>query len=128
MPYIVTSQTSLPVQEQFRKQGVRFGRDLILKSNHRPYVNIKIFLDSIKTVLLSYFVLLQSLAGFAAEDVVLLMDNCSAHVTRDVIRLPTAAFSGSELIAISIPSSVQVFGWRSFHYCKSLVLTAILVP
>jgi hypothetical protein len=50
MVYIVTSQNSSPVQEPLGKQGVCLGRDLVLKSNHRPYVNAEIFLDYIEIV------------------------------------------------------------------------------
>jgi hypothetical protein len=80
-PYIVTSQNSLPVQEQLRNYGVRFGRDLILKSNSRTNVNAEIFLDDIRRVFLPYVIELRSLAGLVAEDAVLLMANCSSHVT-----------------------------------------------
>jgi hypothetical protein len=40
-------------------------------------------------VFLSYLLWLRGLAGFAAEDAVLLMDTCSAHVNEDVIHLLT---------------------------------------
>jgi hypothetical protein len=49
---------SLPlyvVMSQLRKRGVRFGRDLILKSNSRPYVNAEIFPDFIGSVFLKAF-------------------------------------------------------------------------
>jgi hypothetical protein len=61
MPYIVTSQNSSPVQKQLRKQLVPFGRDLILKSNDRPYVSAEIFLDDIKIMFLLYLVWLRGL-------------------------------------------------------------------
>jgi hypothetical protein len=88
-PYITKSQNSSLVQEQPRKHGVRFRRDLILKSNHRPYVNTEIFLDYIKTVFLSYLVWLRGLDEFAIKGAILLMDNYSDHVTDHVIRLLT---------------------------------------
>jgi hypothetical protein len=86
-PYIVTSQNSSPVQEQLRKHGVRFRRDLILKSNSRPYINAGIFLDYIRSVFLPYVIGLRNLARLVVEEAVLLMDNCSSHVTDDVSRL-----------------------------------------
>jgi hypothetical protein len=91
MPYIITSQNSPAVQEQLRQQGVRFGRDLILKSDHRPYVKAEIFLEDVRTLFLPYLVCVRGLGAFAAEEAVLLMENCSAHVTDDVIRLLTEA-------------------------------------
>jgi hypothetical protein len=90
-PHIVTSQNSSPVQEQLRKHGVRFGRDLTLKSNSSPYVNAEIFLDYIRSVFLPYAIAFRSLAGLVAEDAILLMDNCSSHVTDHVIHLLTEA-------------------------------------
>jgi hypothetical protein len=89
LPHITTSQNSPAVQEQQREHGVHFGRDLILKSNHKPYVNAEIFLEYVRTVLLPYRVCVRGLGVFAAEEAVFLMDNCSAHVTDDVIRLLT---------------------------------------
>jgi hypothetical protein len=84
---MVTKQNSAPVQKQLRKHGLRLERELILKSNPRPYVKAGIFLDSIKTLFLPYFIRIRGLAGFAAEDAILLMENWSAHATDDVIRL-----------------------------------------
>jgi hypothetical protein len=71
MPYRVTSENSSSVQEQLRKQGVRFGKDLILKSDRRPYVNTKIFLDDIKIVFLSFLVGFRDLAEFSTEHTVM---------------------------------------------------------
>jgi hypothetical protein len=90
-PYIITSPNSSPVQKQLRKHGVRFGRELILRSNHRPYVNGEIFLDFIKTVFLPYLAWLRGLAECSAEDTVLFMHNSSVHVTDDVMCLLTEA-------------------------------------
>jgi hypothetical protein len=91
MPYIIKSQNSPAVQEQLRQHGVRFGRDLILKSTHRPYVSAENFLEYVRTVFLPYLVCVRGLGAFPAEKAVLLMANCSAHVTDDVIRLLTEA-------------------------------------
>jgi hypothetical protein len=91
MPYIITSQNSPAVQEQLRQHRVRFGRDLILTSNHRPYVNAEIFLEYVRTVFLPSLVCVLGLGAFAAEEAVSLMDNCSAHVTDGMIHLLTEA-------------------------------------
>jgi hypothetical protein len=87
----MTLQTSPAVQEQLRQQGVRFRRDLILKSNWRPYVNAEIFLEDVTTVFLPYLVCVRGLGAFAAEEAVALMDDMSGHVTDDVIPLLTEA-------------------------------------
>jgi hypothetical protein len=45
IPYITPLQDSPPVRAQLKKRGVRFGTDLIMKSNAKPYINAEIFLD-----------------------------------------------------------------------------------
>jgi hypothetical protein len=70
-PLIVVLKNCSPVQEQLRKQGVLFGRDSILKSNHRSYFKVKIFFDDMKTVFLSHLVCLRGLAESAADDAAL---------------------------------------------------------
>jgi hypothetical protein len=52
-------------------------------------MSAEIFLEYVGTVLLPYLVWLQGLGAFAAEEAVSLMDNCSAQVTDDLIRLLT---------------------------------------
>jgi hypothetical protein len=80
-PYRITSQASTSVQEQLKKEGVRFGTHFVLRSNPSPYINATIFLDYIRTVFLPNLVELRTLDGFAQETGVLLMDNCLSHVT-----------------------------------------------
>jgi hypothetical protein len=53
-----------------RKAGFRVGRELILKSNLRPYVKAESFLDYIKILFLLDLVAPRGLAEFAAEDAV----------------------------------------------------------
>jgi hypothetical protein len=48
----VTSQNAALVPEQLKKHGVRFGMDLVMKSNGRPSINAETFRDSILIVLL----------------------------------------------------------------------------
>jgi hypothetical protein len=43
--YSVTSQDSLPVRENLKKRGARFGIDFILKARSKPYINAEFFLD-----------------------------------------------------------------------------------
>jgi hypothetical protein len=81
IPGIITSQDSLSVREQLKKHGVRFGTDLIMKSNAKPYVSAGIFLDHVQTVFLPNLAELRRLDEFAEEMAVLLMDNCRSHIT-----------------------------------------------
>jgi hypothetical protein len=78
---ILPSQDSPSVREQLKKHGVRFGTDLIMKSNAKPYVSAEIFLDSIQTVFLPNLAELWRLDEFAEEIAVFLMDRCSSHIT-----------------------------------------------
>jgi hypothetical protein len=87
--YIVTSQNSSPIQECLNVNGIRFGRDLILKSNQKHYINAGIFFDDLRTVFFPDRVRLPHLAEFATEDAVLTMDNCLDRITHDVIRFLT---------------------------------------
>jgi hypothetical protein len=106
IPYLITSQNSSTVQEHFQKQGVRFDRDFTLKINSKPYLNTGIFLDYIRTVFLPYIDTLHGLAVFAREDSILLMDNCSAYVSDDAIRILTEAMvHGITLHHIQLRSS-----------------------
>jgi hypothetical protein len=81
----VTSQNSPTVQEHFKRHAVRSGRDFASKFNQKPYLNASMFLDSIRTICLPYIDGFRSLAVFAQEIVVLLMDNCLAQVSHDAI-------------------------------------------
>jgi hypothetical protein len=104
--YIVTSQNSLTVQEHFKTQDVRFGRDFALKFNQKPYFNAGIFIDYLRTILLPYIDALHGLAVLAQEIAFLLMVHCSADVSDAVIRLPTEA----RVRVISFaPHTTQVF-------------------
>jgi hypothetical protein len=44
------SQAFAPVREQLKKHGVRFGTNLVVKSNPKPYIHAEIFFDDIRTV------------------------------------------------------------------------------
>jgi hypothetical protein len=89
--YTVTSQDSVPVQEQLKKHGVRFGTELILKSNRKPYVKAEIFLDCVQTVFLPSLSEFRTLDEFTEEFAVLLMARYSSQLTADVIGLLTEA-------------------------------------
>jgi hypothetical protein len=73
-PYIITLQAPILVQEQLKKDGVRFSTDFVLRSNPSPYINAEIFLDYIWTVFILNLAELRTLDAFTDETGVLLMD------------------------------------------------------
>jgi hypothetical protein len=118
LPYIVISQNSPTVQEQLKKQSVPVGRDMILQLNQKPYIHADIFLDYMRTVFLPYLDALRGLAVFAQEIVVLLMDNCSAHVSDGVIRILTDARVRVITFAPHTTQVFQVFDLILFNVLK----------
>jgi hypothetical protein len=62
-----------------------------VKSNQRPGINAGIFLDHVRTVFFTYLLALRSLAAFSQEISFAFIDNSSAPVADDVIRLLTEA-------------------------------------
>jgi hypothetical protein len=105
-PYIATSQNSLPVRENLKKRGVRFGTDFILKARSKPYINADFFVDYIRTMFLPNLTELQALEDFTDEDAVLLMDNCPSHVTDEVLRLLRDSRVG---VITWAPHTTQIF-------------------
>jgi hypothetical protein len=106
LPYIVTSQNSSTVQKHLKTHGVHFGKDFTLEFNQKPYVNVGIFPNYIRTIFLPYIDTLRSLTVFSEEVVVILMDNCSAHASDDVIGIVTEA---SVHVITFAPRTTQVF-------------------
>jgi hypothetical protein len=85
-PYIITSQDAPSVREQLKKRGVRFGTDLIMKSNAKPYINAEIFVDYVLTVLIPNLAEPRRLDEFAEEMTVFSMDHCPSHIRSPVMR------------------------------------------
>jgi hypothetical protein len=98
MPYVVTSQDSLPVREALKKHGMRLGTDLVLKHRAKPYINAEVFEEYIRMVFLPNLNELRSLEEFANEEAVLLMDNCPSHV-------------GELILGILRDARVRVISW-----------------
>jgi hypothetical protein len=79
---------------------------MILKFNQKPYINTDIGIHYIRTIFLRSIDAFHGLAVFANEAAVLLMDNCSAHVSDDMIRILTEAMVSVITFA---PHTNQVF-------------------
>jgi hypothetical protein len=108
--YIITLQAATLVQEWLKKEGVRFSTDFIMRSNPKPYINPKIFLDYIRTVFLPNLAELWNLDGFAEETGVLLMDNCPSPVMSQMI---SSVFSPKHECASQLLHHIQL---KSFKF------------
>jgi hypothetical protein len=84
-PYIIASQDCSSVREQVKKHGVRFGTDLIMKSDAKPYIDAEIFLDYVQTAFRPLLAGLRRLDEVAEEMVVLLIDDCPSDITSDMM-------------------------------------------
>jgi hypothetical protein len=72
-------------------RGVRFGVDLVLRQRSKPYVNAVLFLEYVKNILIHYLNELLESEQMKACEAVLLMDNCSLHVSDDIVAVLTNA-------------------------------------
>jgi hypothetical protein len=81
-PYVVTSQDSAALHRALEKIGMQIGRDLILRQPSKLNINVDLFENYIRTVFRPHV---------GGEDAVLLMDNCSPHLTPTVIGLLSEA-------------------------------------
>jgi hypothetical protein len=86
---MVTLPNSSTIHAHLKKQGVRFGRDFALEFNDKPYFNAGIFHDYIRTIFLRYSDNVRGLTVLAHEIVFLVMDDCSARLSDDIICLLT---------------------------------------
>jgi hypothetical protein len=74
-----------------QKTGRRFGRDFALQLNQKPYINAGIFLDYIRIIFVPYIDTFRGLAVLTQEISILLLDDCSAHFSDDVVHILTEA-------------------------------------
>jgi hypothetical protein len=88
---VVKSQDSAAVRRDLEANGIQIGRDLMLKHRDRPYVKAELFEDYLWSVFLPHAMISRIVKDRRKEDAVLLMDNCSPHITRRVIELLSTA-------------------------------------
>jgi hypothetical protein len=91
--------------------------DLALKFNQKPYWEVGICRNHIRTILLVYFDILHRPAVLAQEIAFLLMGDCSVHISDDVICILTEA-----------RACVIIFAPHPTHIFQLLVLTRVGVP
>jgi hypothetical protein len=72
-------------------RGFRLGVDLVLRQRSKSYVSRDLFLEYITKIFLQYLNELQELEEFETCEAVLLMENCSLHVSDKVVAVLTNA-------------------------------------
>jgi hypothetical protein len=66
---------------------MQLGRDLILKHREKPDVNAELFEGYLRSAFLPHLMITRIVKDLREQDAVLLMDNCSPHITPAVIEL-----------------------------------------
>jgi hypothetical protein len=84
---VVTSQDWAAVRQDLEADGIQIGRPLILKHRDDPCVNAELFEDYLRRVFLLHLMITRMVKDRREEDALLLMDDCSSHLTPPVIEL-----------------------------------------
>jgi hypothetical protein len=75
------------VPDDIHHSGHHPGKDVLMERNVKPYVDRPLFGNSIRHHSMPYITALRTNLCYSNAEVVLLMDNCSAHVTPEIFRL-----------------------------------------
>ena len=105
-PYVVTSQDSTAVRRDLQATGMQIGVHLRMEHRDKPYVNAQLFQNYVETVFLPHLQSACLRLGLPEEEAVLLMDNCSPHLTGRVLELLSAAHVRVVTFA---PHTTQIF-------------------
>jgi hypothetical protein len=105
-PYIVTSQNSDVIRKRLMGHGVRLGVDFLLRHLSKPSVSGKLFLKYINTIFVPCLNELRESEEFETCESVLLMHNCSPHMSDGLVALPTSVRMG---IITFAPHTTQIF-------------------
>jgi hypothetical protein len=60
---------------------MQIGKHFILKQRAKPYVNVDLFENYVRTVFLPHLAIIRIMQNVRNEEAMLLMDNCSPHLT-----------------------------------------------
>jgi hypothetical protein len=102
-PVIITSRK---VPGDINQGGHRPGKDFIIDSNAKPYVGRAIFGRFIRHQLISHITALRIIQCDSKAEAVLLMGDCSAHVTPEVFRLVGESHMA---ILTFVPHTINIF-------------------
>jgi hypothetical protein len=128
-PYVVTSRDSAAGRRNLQAERMHIGRHLLLKHRDKPYANAELFEDYLRSVFLPHLMITRLMGDRREKDAVLLMDNCSPHITPIVIGLldcPSACrwdyFRTAPASHADLPSSRFDFVWRSGQTWSVLIV------
>jgi hypothetical protein len=79
--HVVASQDSAAFHRPLAAIGMQIGKHFILKHRTKPYVNADLFESSIRPVFLPHLAITRIMQNIPEKDAVLLMENCSPHLT-----------------------------------------------
>jgi hypothetical protein len=79
--------TSRQVPDDIYQGEHRTGKYLLMGRNAKPYVDHTIFERFICHYLISHITALRNIPCYSKAEAVLVMDNCSAHITPETCRL-----------------------------------------
>jgi hypothetical protein len=105
-PYVVTSPDCAALHRALEATGMQIGKHLILKRRAKPDVNADLFENYAGTVFLPHLAITRIIQNVRNEEAVLLMDNCSPHLTSIVIDLLSEA--RVQIVAFP-PHTTQIF-------------------
>jgi hypothetical protein len=88
-PSIVISQDSDPIRKRLMSRRVRLGMYFILRHRLKPYVSAKLFLEYINAIFVLQSNKLRDLEELEACEAVLLLDNCSLHISGHFVAVPS---------------------------------------
>jgi hypothetical protein len=88
-PYLIISQNSKLFRKKLIHHGVRLGFDFVLRQRLKSYVNSTLLLKYINNIYVPYLNKLQKTEEFKAYEAVLLIDNCSSHMSDDILAILT---------------------------------------
>jgi hypothetical protein len=90
-PYIVILQDSDTILKRLMCHSIRLGFNFVLRQRSKPYVGHKLFLEYIDAIFIPCLNDLRGSQEFKACEAVLLMENCSPHVSDDIVAVLTSA-------------------------------------
>jgi hypothetical protein len=79
------------ILKRLMSRGVRMGVDCLLRQRSKPYEGRKLFVEYIKMIFLPYLNELRDMEQFKGREAVLLMENCSPHISDEVVAVLTEA-------------------------------------